>query len=818
MITSINKLENFGCYEKYIHNATDIPDFGKVNIIYGNNGSGKTTLSNLFYLLSKHCKEKQTVFKEYIEEGSSIELAAKDGKITEKNVLEKNLDLYVFNSKFISDHVFNGNTANIESFSSDIKLTNEEINIIDKRLQVLTHRQSKIQSWQNKLDESLSKCWDKQSKVFQKKINNARLTNLKPQNTDYSSEAYSKLEQELTELYRNYEKKSKEQLTIERYENLNLEIEEIRILDIDIQGIKVLLQKSIKTEAKDKLKGRINDFQKLVNTNNYSNVISDLNSWYRTGGRLLFLSQRDDKTCPLCFSDLSETIDDAVDSFVNYFSDEVVKAHEQIDSLLNKLDSLINGKVVERNNSKLSTVKDTCNGLGVSFEYDERSDTTKLNKQLLDLSKTLKEKKLNIEKLIILTVSEYQLIEDYNLEVSRIKNEIGKGIEKELKVLGKKTLQEITNDIKAKLKKTVIIEYNLPENNIFSLKKESNAKIAAILANLSSIIISQISTLQIKRAEEISKLNAESKYVNIYLSHLGINHFSIYKEDKDLDNVIITFSKTGKKKTKLSHSLSEGEKTALAFAYFISKIRVERIESNDIDYNKCIVVIDDPISSLDDNRLFQTANLIESFFFYNSATDNQICQLFLFSHNLTFLKYIYTALKTNDSLKKEIKEYCLYYENPKIRKIPSSLKNFTNTYLVKLKNIIDFKENKVEYDTAKNYLPNFIRIVLETFLSFKLALVDDGNKMPGLSYLINTMVKELNEIEDKTIDNINKEGLIARLNYLRKISDHESHGNISRAEGFNFISEDELKQFTKYTLQTIGYIDSLHFRRAKSHT
>jgi hypothetical protein len=55
------------------------------------------------------------------------------------------------------------------------------------------------------------------------------------------------------------------------------------------------------------------------------------------------------------------------------------------------------------------------------------------------------------------------------------------------------------------------------------------------------------------------------------------------------------------------------------------------------------------------------------------------------------------------------------------------------------------------------------------------------------------------------------------LNHLKKIADHESHGSIYRAEEFAFISEQELKEFAKNTIQVIEYIDGLHFRKIRSH-
>ena len=38
------------------------------------------------------------------------------------------------------------------------------------------------------------------------------------------------------------------------------------------------------------------------------------------------------------------------------------------------------------------------------------------------------------------------------------------------------------------------------------------------------------------------------------------------------------------------------------------------------------------------------------------------------------------------------------------------------------------------------------------------------------------------------VGDLDKNGIIKRLNHLKKIADHESHGNIHKAEEFSFIS------------------------------
>ena len=85
MITKFNSIKKVGCYEDLTTNANK--PFDKVNILFGNNGSGKTTFSNILYLLSKHCKDKQTLFDELTESDSEVEIETASGNIHQKNTL-----------------------------------------------------------------------------------------------------------------------------------------------------------------------------------------------------------------------------------------------------------------------------------------------------------------------------------------------------------------------------------------------------------------------------------------------------------------------------------------------------------------------------------------------------------------------------------------------------------------------------------------------------------------------------------------------------------------------------------------------------------
>src|SRR5690606_19620379 len=132
-------------------------------------------------------------------------------------------------------------------------------------------------------------------------------------------------------------------------------------------------------------------------------------------------------------------------------------------------------------------------------------------------------------------------------------------------------------------------------------------------------------------------LKLEAKKVGEYLEKLGINHFTIdLNEEDDNENILIKYNNSEKIRKRLRNTLSDGEKTALAFAYFLSKVTTEVK-----DKSNTIIVIDDPISSLDDNRLYQTAYWIHKEF-------KDYRQLFVLSHNLLFMKFLNPNFRGKD--------------------------------------------------------------------------------------------------------------------------------------------------------------------------
>jgi len=80
------------------------------------------------------------------------------------------------------------------------------------------------------------------------------------------------------------------------------------------------------------------------------------------------------------------------------------------------------------------------------------------------------------------------------------------------------------------------------------------------------------------------------------------------------------------------NTLSEGDKSTLAFAFFIAALEREP------DLDKQIVIFDDPLSSLDENRRLGTVGLLADL----SPRLNQLC---VFTHKKDFLRMLFDHIR-----------------------------------------------------------------------------------------------------------------------------------------------------------------------------
>ena len=162
-----------------------------------------------------------------------------------------------------------------------------------------------------------------------------------------------------------------------------------------------------------------------------------------------------------------------------------------------------------------------------------------------------------------------------------------------------------------------------------------------------------------------------------------------------------------------AYNLSEGEKSLIAFAYYIARLESLSTEEK----SKTILFIDDPISSLDENNIFYIYNLI-----FCLLEKKEFLQYFLSTHNLDFLKYTNKfSVKKDYYLIEKTKEAENTPSRSYIKKLPKYLSNKVTEFVFLFEQIYRVateEENENNFSVFYNF-PNNGRKFIETLLYFK---------------------------------------------------------------------------------------------------
>ncbi|MCB1736302.1 MAG: AAA family ATPase [Gammaproteobacteria bacterium] len=166
--------------------------------------------------------------------------------------------------------------------------------------------------------------------------------------------------------------------------------------------------------------------------------------------------------------------------------------------------------------------------------------------------------------------------------------------------------------------------------------------------------------------------------------------------------------------------LSDGERTAIAFLYFLKSL-----QGADFDLKTGIVVVDDPVSSLDANSLFN------AFSFMKQRT-NESGQLFVLTHNFAFFRLVKNWFnhlpgqnKRNPDLR-SARFYMLVTQSTNGRRTASLqlldpfLHQYESEYHYLFKRVHEEAKKPAGQDLESYYaIPNIARRLLEAFLAFR---------------------------------------------------------------------------------------------------
>lgn len=244
---------------------------------------------------------------------------------------------------------------------------------------------------------------------------------------------------------------------------------------------------------------------------------------------------------------------------------------------------------------------------------------------------------------------------------------------------------------------------------------------------------------------------------------------------------------------------SEGEKTAIAIAYFLSSIEADNRKLNDL-----IVVVDDPISSLDTKALNFACSLVRSRL-------EKAAQVFILTHNLQCMNEFRKAWKgkarpaagNEPTARFLFIDVAIPEEQPRrsstIVEMSKLLREYDSEYHFLFSHVLRFVEQPDAYDDHGCMMPNVIRRVLDVFLAFKWP---GGGGLPA-------------QLDKLCVDypELDREQLAA----LERLVQVESHSdNIDDLLSFSTMTLEETRNAAIALFRTINKVDAKHLERLKS--
>lgn len=627
MIKKFITIKGTGKFLNY--NPANIPnnnwnsEFNRNNLIYGENGSGKTTLSYLFRSLKNDnaLLLKKRSFDTSVDQ--RIDILTDDPinlRISYSNGRWSNhiSNIEIFDINFISENIYTGseihnihriNLLDIIFGQQGITLK-KEISVLKENIQ---NNNRDLRTLKNRIEQTIE--------------------------STFNADIYTTLQID-PDIGNKIEIKEAEINTAISHDEIQhksaLSLLDLFIPPLDYEIIENVLTKSIDSISKEFI-------DKFKEHCNYLNMNGEAEEWITKG----YNSIKNDE-CPFCLRGLSESLDIFI-AYKQYFNDEYIEFNTEVKTVNNQIQNYSLDSFLFNLESNLSN-----NTLLLDFWKKYLPSTIELtnviqNKNDLtdsfrEFKNTMIEKSLNpIESKPILSLETFkskitdlndritllnQQIEDYNNNISGLKNRN----QVDLIVL-KNNLKVLQATHKLSEPQMIIdcTEYIRLKNELETQNIEKEIKTEQ-LSTYSNTLFNTYST----------SINGYLRLFAPYLrirdlesGYVGQGTEPLIKYALEIDGNQISLSESSTQHC-FKYCFSEGDKSALALAFFLAKLEI------DGNINDTIIVFDDPISSFDLNRKTATITQLHTI-------SQQAHQLFILTHNIVFAGEVWRELNQTES-------------------------------------------------------------------------------------------------------------------------------------------------------------------------
>lgn len=671
MIDSI-LLKNIASYDP---NGVEISDLKRLNFFFGSNGSGKSTIARYLDSLRQEDSESPNQFPNCSNNGfnnSNHRILVYDENFVEVN----------FNKNHLLKGVFSLNETN--------EIIDREIRENQSKIDVLTSEKERRNSFKvtleqdkkNKENTLLNYCWEKRN----------TFSSLLKLSLQFPGSRYN----HLRKLKQILQSNPTDSPTIEEIKNKYDLYFEKNIAEIEI-SIDAKLYREIR-ELEFKLEPLLS---KIIVGNEDVDIDSlvkslESRSWVELGLKYL---DKVENTCPFC---QKETIDDSLRNQFSQYFDETSKLEVQtIETLLTSYKTKTN-EFLEN----------------ISQIQSSHNPNNTLSNLYIDLKRLFDDNVQEVENKILHS-NERKNITSLNTFKEDLSNVISSIIENNNALT---ELDQNKEEVISSIWVYMALECKEEIEN-FELREEKYQR----LNDLADNFISNYDSKLVAARQEIERLRSQTvntqdavDNINLILKNSGFESFEI-KERDNVNNISQYFLKRPNidSGSPIFKSLSEGEKSFISFLYFFQLcIGTDNLDSN--ASKKKIIVIDDPVSSLDSQSLFVISSLIHKLILKKSSNNKlfkneNIEQVFILTHNIYFYKEVSFYQRP----------LCASYRHYKVSKTNNVTtvrgqrkRVITDDYTLLWNNIKEIKNNLPANSELNILIANSMRRIIESYVRF----------------------------------------------------------------------------------------------------
>lgn len=689
MIKRISNIKNLGVFKNFSWGG-DLPDFKEKNIIYGWNYTGKTTLSRIFSSI----KNKQ-LHLGFLDAEFNL-LLTDNSDLKQTDLAINTLSVEVFNSEYIKENLKWDSDENVNGISFDVGenvTIREEIEENLKKIEnvngndTIRGEKDSHQTIINEFTEFETSKFSAEAKRIKNDTFNSLIEFDKRHFNTIKSSVISNLTSHVITV----------ETELSKIKSTALATNDRQLIDIiefnsQLTNIFETVEDILKAEPTK------TDVISVLDAN------SDLYYWAKAGIPL----HKSKSKCSFCDSEIRP---ERIKELNSYFSNAAAKLRERISEYR---------EIVNREKRNLDVIKFP---LSKNDFFDNNQDDYQLQ---LDSFEKIKGQYFDYLNHFITELDRKEKDNIFNSLKTKdfdpsIHTNLEKWIEETNTIIASHNnfINNFGNEQEAartKLKKHQVSQFLIEEDyQTKELEKNYSERCIKRYNCYVEKVVSRNKTLE----AQLKSIVAGQKELDDFIKKI-LNRDDIVIEVTSDDKFIL------KRGNKIAEYLSEGEKTAISFAYFL--VSLESLH-RDNKLKDTIIFMDDPISSLDGNHIAQVYSLINSFFFRQNEDPaeptkfvNCFKQLFISTHNFELFSFLKDSNRIN---KKNTKEY--YYikrigkDESEMQRLPKSLRDYKSEYIYLFDIIHKFFEGGCqESDDKLILMPNAVRRFLEIYTLLKL--------------------------------------------------------------------------------------------------